>query len=74
MAEIICQMNLKRLGQTQYEAVAMQYRTALPVFGEIIDVTVNNFPVRGCVTRVSSPPPGSGTYYVHMDEVERSRG
>jgi hypothetical protein len=70
MAEIICQMMLRRVGQAEYQSVEFQHRTRMPAPGDLVEVTVDKKQVLGRVAHVKYHSAGiAGTYYVHVDEV-----
>jgi hypothetical protein len=71
MTQIICQMMLRRVGQDEHQHVETQHRTRMPLYGDLVEITVDGGQVLGRVTRVTPPPPGgnTSTYFVQVDEI-----
>ena len=70
MAQFICQMMLKRIGEAEYQLVEIAHRTTVPGLRDIVEVPVEKKRVRGRVVHVASPPPDkAGTFRVDLDEV-----
>ena len=70
----ICGLSLKRAGDANYRLVELQDRATVPTLGDVIEVLLNNEPVRGRVVQVASSPLEKlsshyGISYVDLDEV-----
>jgi len=55
MAQIICQIKLKRIGGADYQNLGIQHLTEVPAHNEIIEITVQDDLVKGRVSGIASP-------------------